>query len=314
VLTLIYVNSSKVEFLTIGSPWSIIGPYLKKVAELTPGMAQFIFGDFNYNHPNTETAWKSELRDGLLDLKKRQINNISNAADNQNDQVWVDGIPEEVILNYEVWRLPRLSKMVDLTESILMIVDASDICSTMQDKDGPAEYIHFQHLIEAKYDVFKVTTKNLDFGALLMAVPNSYHGFFVHSSACYFVEANVVNETLKSSVSLLSVRVGRGAVLTLIYVNSSKVEFLTIGSPWSIIGPYLKKVAELTPGMAQFIFGDFNYNYPNTEAAWQSELRDGLLDLKKTQINNISNAADNQNDQVWVDGIPEEVILNYEVA
>jgi hypothetical protein len=203
----------------------------------------------------------------------------------------------------------------DLAESVLMIADVGDINTNMAQKDGPAEFIHFMNILRTKeeeYSLFKVTTKNLDIGALLTVVPKKYDGQFVYSSPCFYAETNVLNETLKSSISLLSVKVGRGAVITLVYVNSSNVDFLVIGTPWSIIGPYLQRVAELAPGMENIIFGDLNFDHPRTEEAWQSKLRDGLRNFPKVQVNYVTNAAFKQVDQVWLRD-PENIML-YEVT
>jgi hypothetical protein len=201
----------------------------------------------------------------------------------------------------------------DLGESILMLVDAGDICPMVTERIGSVEFAQLLDYLEGSYSVFKVESRHWELGALLMVIPVTYEAHFVYSSPCFYAEANVSNETLKSSVSMLSVRVGRGVVLTLIYIDMSGVNIRNTGTPWSVIGPYLERVSGLTPGMPQYLFGDFNFDYTKTTNAWQSELCDALSVLPMSQVNDIQNLVGKQNDQVWVQGDPKECILLYEV-
>jgi hypothetical protein len=140
--------------------------------------------------------------------------------------------------------------------------------------------VNFLERLKEKYLVFRTGAKALDYDNLLAIVPKTHFPGFVFSLSCFYAETlEEIYEALKSAVTFSSFRNGTRCVVTLVYVNQSNVNFSVIGSPWSILEAYLKRVSELTGGMHPFIFRNFNYDFSDPVQRWQTELMEGLTGL-----------------------------------
>jgi hypothetical protein len=177
----------------------------------------------------------------------------------------------------------------------------------LADKDGPDASILLLQLLEKKCDVYKVKSRYLDYNALLAIVPKVYNSCFVYSTSCFYGETFIeLNATVRNVVSLLTVRLDNRAVVTLVYVNPSKVHFTEIGNPWLILGPYLDRVADLATGMLPYVIGDFNFDFPSRNLrSWQRQIRDNLEDRGYMQVNEATNLDGFQNDQVWFQNVDQ---------